>query len=591
MARIVLVADTSLSRDFGNLPLLDFLPSAPSEMVPGPVYRYLKGSRPPATEDGRAVFAPYSIRKIEASLVSSGEYTPEEVVVANEDYIEELVDEETELVGVTTMDPLGLGPLTMSYSVFFGTRGPAYVKMEFETLMQRINRARSGKKAKLLIGGPGVWELTVLPEEMDRLNIDLGFQGEADDVVTDLFRSVLEGGVGAERSTSSESDEYPLFHKGFQTFDEHFHKRWVGDRRFISRYQFSKQFPDLADIPEILNPTIKGMVEVMRGCGVGCDFCEVTLRPTRYYPLEKVRKEIGVNVRAGQSSVWLHSDEIFAYEHGKDFVPNFEALEDLFRAVMGVKGVDRTNPTHGRISIPAAYPELLQRLSAIMRAGPSNWIGIQMGIETGSDRLAKIHMPNKTLPLRVGPDGSWAEIVWRGTYVMNSCYWRPAFTVQVGQASETPEDNWETVALINMMSDSETENGTPFEFTVTPMQNVPLGRIKSRDFTSLPLDQSQLAVYYAAYRHLARMTVRNWAASRTTAGGGAMARIRRTTTAGFLAVGGLAMLHVVSNVCRKGGLDLEKAATYGLDRKRPRSPSAVSLSEARVPTPQVVSSS
>ncbi len=114
-----------------------------------------------------------------------------------------------------------------------------------------------------------------------------------------------------------------------------------------------------------------------------------------------------------------------------------------------------------------------------MKAGPTNWIGLQVGVETGSDRLAKIHMPNKTLPLKIGPDGTWPDIVWQGTYVMNKYYWRPAFTVQVGQDSETDEDNWETVALINKMSNSEVD-GKPFEFTIIPMQNVPLGLIKNQ---------------------------------------------------------------------------------------------------------------
>lgn len=46
--------------------------------------------------------------------------------------------------------------------------------------------------------------------------------------------------------------------------------------------------------------------------------------------------------------------------------------------------------------------------------------------------------------------------------------------------------------------------GRPFEFTVTPTQNVPLGHLKSREFSSLRLYQSQFAVYYASYRHQAR---------------------------------------------------------------------------------------
>ena len=113
--------------------------------------------------------------------------------------------------------------------------------------MERINRARNGKKAKLVVGGPGVWELTVRPDEMEKNHIDYAFQGESEDIIDDLFNYILDDSI-----RSSE------FFKGFQTFDSNYHKSWVGDERFISRYQFSKQFPKLEDIPEIVNPTIKG---------------------------------------------------------------------------------------------------------------------------------------------------------------------------------------------------------------------------------------------------------------------------------------------------------------------------------------------
>lgn len=543
-----MVADTTLSREYHNFPLLDFLPSAPTDRVPHSVYRFLKGN-PPQSAGGRAAKAPYALRKLEAGLLR--DLPKEEVVVAHEDYIADFVDEETELIGVTTMDPLGLAPLTMSYAVFFRAASTAYVRRDFEELIGRINKIREGKKAKLLLGGPGVWEFTVLPDEMDRLGIDCAFQGEADDIILDLFRHVVEG-----------QGHSNLFQGGFQTFDEHFKRQWVPDGRFLSRFQFSKQFPKLEEIPDIVNPSIKGMVEVMRGCGISCDFCEVTLRPLRYYPPERVKKEVEVNTASGQSHAWLHSDEIFAYNHGPHFEPNGEALRDLFATVMGTRGMVYTNPTHGRISIPAAYPEIIRTLSNVLQAGPHNWIGVQVGIETGSDRLASIHMPNKTLPLRVGPDGSWAEIVWRGTYILNKYHWRPAFTVQVGQMGETPEDNWETVALINLLSNSEVD-GRPFEFTVTPMQNVPLGRLRSRDFSSLHLDRSQLAVYYACYRHLYKVATRNAMNPRSNG----TSSVLGIPTGAVLALGAWTMLRIVTLECRKGGLDMEKASTHGLNRK------------------------
>lgn len=556
MAKYVLVSDTTLSHDYKNFPLLDFLPSAPTESLPNSIYRYLKG-KPPPDINGRASIATYPLRKLEATLLQR--YKEGDVVVAHEDYFENFIKDDTEIVGVTTMDPFGIAPLTMSYSLFFGTTGPAYVKKEFLALIDRINRARRSKKAKLVLGGPGVWELTVHPEEMDNLSIDYAFQGESEDIICDLFDYVL--------NNSSQNNE---FFRGFQTFDSSYHKTWVGDSRFISRYQFSKQFPKLEDIPEIVNPSIKGLTEVMRGCGVGCDFCEVTLRPLRYYPPEKVQKEIAVNVKAGNNHAWLHSDEIFAYKHGKNFVPDGDALMELFTAVMNSPGISETNPTHGRISIPAAYPELLKKISELIRAGPANWIGLQVGVETGSERLAKIHMPNKTLPLRIGPDGSWPEIVWKGTYVMNKYYWRPAFTVQVGQDSENEEDNWDTVALINQMSNSELDDGRPFEFTITPMQNVPLGLIKSRDFSTFSLNESQLAVYYAAYKHLAKVAARD--AFKRGQNGRGRGIFNTLGTGTLISLGGRLMFRSVSAICKKQGLNLEKAARHGLDAKRPQAP-------------------
>jgi len=553
MARFVLVSDTTLARNYRSVPLLDFLASAPTSILPERIYNFLKGP-PPPSQDGRAVIAPYATRKLEACVLKS--HKREDVVVAHEDHVADFVDDDTEIIGVSTMDPLGLGPLTMSYAVFFDSPGPAYVYKEFGSLLARINRARAGKKAKLVVGGPGVWELTVRPEELEKNHIDYAYQGEADDIIGDLFRYIVEDG-----------GENTEFFRGFQTFDESFHKEWKSSAKFISRYQFSKQFPRLEDIPEIVGPSVKGMVEVMRGCGIGCDFCEVTLRPLRYYPPEKVRKELEVNVRAGMDTGWLHSDEIFAYEHGRNFVPNEEAITNLFSEVMATRGIHRSNPTHGRISIPAAYPDFIRNLSRIMRAGPNNWIGLQIGVETGSDRLASEHMPNKTLPLKVGPDGSWADIVWRGTYVLNTYYWRPAFTVQVGQAGETPEDNWETVALINRLSNSTTENGRPFEFTIIPMQNVPLGLLKSMDFSSVKLNPSQLAVYYASYKHLLKIATRD-----ATTASFEHNPFTKYVTGGMMALGAWGMFRVVRNRCRRGGLNVDKVDGYGLERRPLQAP-------------------
>ena len=544
MPKIVLVSDTTLNREYSDFPLLDFLPCAPSGLVPRVVWEFLKG-KPPASQAGRASIAPYALRKLESSLLAK--HSMHDVVVAHEDYLEDVIKDDTEVIGVYTMDPLGLGPLTMSYSVLFSDPSKPWVRLEFESLMSRLNRARAGKKAKLAVGGPGVWELTVMPELMETLGIDLAFQGECDDIANEVFEDIGSGAILG-------SEYFP----GFSSFGDQFRMNWVSHEKFATRRPGGKQFPNLDEIPLIRAPTVKGLVEVMRGCGIGCDFCEVTLRPLRYYTPEMAMKEVGINAAAGQRNAWTHSDEIFAYQHGPHFVPNKDAIEMLFKAIISVDGVLSANPTHGRISIPAAYPELPKSVSKIVKAGPRHWVGMQVGLETGSERLAAIHMPNKTLPLKIGSDGSWQDIVLNGLRNMNRAYWRPAFTVQVGQADETAEDNWETVRLINRMANLEVD-GRLAEFTVTPMQNVPLGRIKSRKLSHEMLDASQLAVYYASYAHLMKITSRN--ALKDSKGN----VVKRAVVASVLSFGSWGLLRLIEGICKRRGVDLERVKRFGVD--------------------------
>ena len=546
MARIVLVSDTTLNRQYSNFPLLDFLPCAPSGQLPRVVWEFLKGKSPSAI-GGRVSVAPYALRKLESALLT--QHKPEEIIVAHEDHLEETIRDDTEVIGVYTMDPMGLGPLTMSYSALFSDASKPWVRLEFESLMARLNRARAGKKAKLVVGGPGVWELTVLPEEMEALGIDLAFQGEADDIANELFEDFSTGAIyGSE------------YFQGFSSFGNDFRRNWISHPRFVTRKLGQKQFPNLDEIPLIKGPTVKAFVEVMRGCGIGCDFCEVTLRPLRYYTNEMAKSEVAVNAAAGFTKAWVHSDEIFAYKHEAHFVPNQDAIKELFEAIMSVDGVTFANPTHGRISIPAAYPELPRAVSGIVRAGPYRWVGIQTGLETGSERLAAIHMPNKTLPLKIGPDGGWQEIVLEGLVNLNRAYWRPAFTIQVGQMDETPEDNWETVRLVNRMGALEV-GGRPAEFTITPMQNVSLGTIKSRGINHEMLDASQLAVYYACYFQLMKITARN--AVKDSSGN----PLKRAIVATALSLGSWRLLGLIENICKRRGVDVEKVKRYGLEQR------------------------
>jgi len=110
MAKYVLVSDPTLSRDYHGLPLLDFVPCAPTKYVPTWLYEFLAGPEHPHY-NGRAQLAPYALRKLEAALLTR--YGPNEVVVAHPEYAHLFIGEDTKILGVHTMDPAGLGPVTM----------------------------------------------------------------------------------------------------------------------------------------------------------------------------------------------------------------------------------------------------------------------------------------------------------------------------------------------------------------------------------------------------------------------------------------------------------------------------------------------
>jgi len=99
------------------------------------------------------------------------------------------------------------------------------------------------------------------------------------------------------------------------------------------------------------------------------------------------------------------------------------------------------------------------------------------------------------------------------------------------------------------------------------MQNVPLGLLKSMDISSVKLNPSQLAVYYASYRHLLKIATRD-----ATSASSEQNPLTKYVTGGMMALGAWGMLRVVRNRCRRGGLDVDRVERYGLERRPLQAP-------------------
>ena len=83
-----------------------------------------------------------------------------------------------------------------------------------------------------------------------------------------------------------------------------------------------------------------GVVEITRGCGRGCQFCSPATKVGRSFPLEHIVESARVNAREGATEVLVASEDMFLYEQLPNFETNVPALEELFRGLIGVPGIE-----------------------------------------------------------------------------------------------------------------------------------------------------------------------------------------------------------------------------------------------------------
>lgn len=509
--KIVLTADRTLMSNYRGISLATFFGCAPAldphrdrnsfwykilknQVTPKVLFDFI--CNPIPHNNGVASYAPYGLRKVEAGLLRDG-FAREDVVVAHPDHIEKFIGPETQVVGTYEMDPLGMGPVTMTFT--YGRKQISYDEYYNAYLHKKIIEAKkkNNSNAKVISGASGTWQYNYDPEKIEEFGIYAILEGELGGIAPEIdghagrfFNYLINGefeNMNPFRKRSDFKVEIKEFHRNGRTIHGRFVNFW--DR------------PEIDEIPEIVEPSMHGMIEVMRGCGRGCKFCDVTLRALRYYPPEKVKKEIEVNIKkGGLRNAWIHSDDIFVYgmdpRTSKQMEPNREALEELFKAVMSA-GVTHTNPTHGTLAGAIADEKLIPNISRIIKSGPSNLIGIQCGFETGSLRLIGKYADRKLAPFT--PE-EWHWVVKEGVKTLNENYWVPAFTLIMGlDNDETPEDSWETIQLI-----SELEREQPDSmFTTTPLTFVPIGLLEKSEFFNIGNEMSapQLGVMYKTWQH------------------------------------------------------------------------------------------
>ena len=434
--KVVLTADRALMSDYNGTNYMGFVSALPSNLIEKYAEWVFFPTR--SDKDGRALVANYSIAKIEAALLKAG-FSRDEVVLADPTKLDKVVKEDTRVLGITTMDPLGLGYgsgiVYIAMMLFgFNPQGISYMSKKF---LDVINHPSVKKhKPKIIIGGQAAWQI-VDTNMQEQLGIDTVVIGEGEKVAPDLFRMAIEG------------KDLPRVVNGPPV--------------------------DASEIPPIVTPSIGGMVEISRGCGRGCRYCSLALLRPRSIPIETILAEAELNLSHGANGIGLHSEDFLMYG-SKNFLPEGDKVLWLFENVEKV--TKKYGATLGTDFVTAAntmvVPKVVERVGRdYVNVGGSRSF-IEMGIETGSPRLMKIIMPGKALPFKVE---EYPEIVRQAIGVLNDAGWTVVGTLITRLPGETEDDVIKTIELLDKIKDL---NVVTF---VLPF--IPIGQLRGSGFVVL----------------------------------------------------------------------------------------------------------
>lgn len=428
--KIVLTASATEMSDYSDNPFVAFVAGFAKGPVPLSLLR--KVLYPPVERDdeGRARFAPYGLRKVEALLLENG-FDESEVAVVHPADLEACVGNNTKVVGVSTMDPTGMGYVSETYSSLVGGGEPLN-SIEFKALVK--HRSIRKYRPKVIVGGFGAWQLE-RKKAAEYHDVDcLLIGGEANSIV-EAFRKATNG------------DPLPRVVRATNASRENL-------------------------LPTIRHAAIHGAVEISRGCGRNCQFCTPTMQKKVDVPLETIMREVETTVREGSPNITLVTEDLFLYAaKNKHFLPNKKAVLKLVKSVAEFPGVRRIQPSHTSLAPVVSDPSMVREAAEILikrywySHGGKPIVTSETGIETGSASLMKKYMASKMLPFK--PE-QWKEIVVQAFGILNDSNWYPLATLIVGLPGESESDVAET---LEMMDDLKSYSAFYVPLFFVPLEN------------------------------------------------------------------------------------------------------------------------
>lgn len=451
MSRIVLSADRTLTA--GHRLLFDaMLAGSQTTMAPPWLFAPLLL---PAHQGG----FPLGLRRVEAALLRDG-YARDEVAMQAPESLR--VTAATRVIGISTGEPLGRGMNSNTMTAVVG--GTIWPQDHFQALMRRVSLQRGA--ARLVIGGPGAWQLAGDAEARRRFAIDHVVLGYCEAGIAEDFRAI-EAGTAP-----------PVLHG---------------------------RAPAAETVPVIAGAALCGGVELSRGCGLGCDFCAYASQAMRHLPAAHILDDVRINLAAGQRHLGLLSEDVLRWG-GSGIRPEPQALLSLLAEVRQLGPVGLLQPDHANLCSVARWSD--DELAALRRllAGGDGWVWLNVGVEAVDGALLQAN--GGTAKMAGVPAAEWGAFAAAQTVRLARAGFLPFASLVMGLPGETPAHTAAAERWVAALPD--------LPIAVFPMRLAPL----TEPWQGPSLSRAHWRLMRAAYRRNFRWVPRLYAQQSRSAGVG-----------------------------------------------------------------------
>jgi radical SAM superfamily enzyme YgiQ (UPF0313 family) len=401
--------------------------------------------------EGRAGVAPLGLRRVEAALLEGG-FGEEEVAVVAPQYLDQAVGRATRLVAVSSGEPCGLGMNSSTMTAVAG--GEIYPRALFRELLQQTRRRVQAvaPEARVIVGGPGAWQLAADPEQRQALGVDHVITGYCEGTIAAVCRGLLEG---AELPPVIAGEGVPA-----------------------------------ARIPRIRGASTMGVVEISRGCGLGCSFCTIARAPMLHLPLDTILADVETNLAAGQDSIALLSEDFFRYgASGTRTAPG--ALLGLLRQLReGQKNLRLLQVDHVNLASVAQFSDEELREVRRLLVGPTacRYPWVNVGLETASGEL--LAAAGGAAKMGGTTPADWAQFCAGQVRRLGAAGFLPLVSLVLGLPGEQEEDARRALAWVEQISDLPV---TVFPVLYAPVDGRP-------PLTAADLNETHWRLLQASYR-------------------------------------------------------------------------------------------